>query len=67
MKLITLNLWGGRVTHKLGDFFKSNSADIWCFQEVFNANGDTGSIYFVSRSNEEIAAMALDIFKAVQP
>lgn len=44
MKLITLNLWGGRVTHKLGDFFKSNSADIWCFQEVFNANGDTGIV-----------------------
>jgi hypothetical protein len=39
----------------------------WLNGNMDNADGDTGSIYFVSRSNEEIAAMALDIFKAVQP
>ena len=36
MKLITLNLWGGRMGDKLPDFFRSHSdVDIWCFQEVF--------------------------------
>jgi hypothetical protein len=36
MKLTVLNLWGGRISNKLEEFFKSNSAiDIWCFQEVF--------------------------------
>ncbi len=37
MKLITLNIWGGRVSSALEPFFKKNSdADIFCFQEVFN-------------------------------
>ncbi|HYC83120.1 MAG TPA: endonuclease/exonuclease/phosphatase family protein [Candidatus Paceibacterota bacterium] len=37
MRLITLNIWGGRVSAKLGPFFKTySSTDIWCFQEVYN-------------------------------
>ncbi len=37
MKLVTLNIWGGRVGSRLPDFFaKYNDIDIWCFQEVFN-------------------------------
>jgi endonuclease/exonuclease/phosphatase family metal-dependent hydrolase len=36
MKLITLNIWGGRVHDKLEPFFKAHAdADIFCFQEVF--------------------------------
>ncbi len=36
MKLITLNLWGGRVKSTYKDFFtKYPSIDIWCFQEVY--------------------------------
>lgn len=38
MKLITLNIWGGRVFEPLMDFFKKHAAttDIFCLQEVFN-------------------------------
>jgi endonuclease/exonuclease/phosphatase family metal-dependent hydrolase len=42
MKLVTLNLWGGRVKEKYKDFFDTyQDIDIWCFQEVFkNKEGD---------------------------
>lgn len=37
MKLITLNAWGGHVEQPFFDFIKKNkSAEIWCFQEVYN-------------------------------
>jgi len=36
MKLITLNIWGGRVHDALAEFFtKHQDVDIFCFQEVF--------------------------------
>lgn len=38
MKLITLNIWGGKVFDPLMDFFKKHAedTDIFCLQEVFN-------------------------------
>lgn len=38
MKLICLNLWGGKIYHPLMDFIQKNSkdTDIFCFQEVFH-------------------------------
>lgn len=38
MKLITLNIWGGKVFGPLMDFFKKHAedTDIFCLQEVFN-------------------------------
>lgn len=46
MKLITLNIWGGRVGDKLPDFFrKYGDTDILCFQEVFRN--------FTNRSQDE--------------
>lgn len=41
MKLITLNIWGGRVKEALPPFFeKYNDVDVFCFQEVYkNADG----------------------------
>ncbi len=38
MKLITLNIWGGKVFNPLMDFFKKHAydTDIFCLQEVFN-------------------------------
>ena len=40
MKLITLNLWGGRVNKEFEKFFGNHShIDAWCFQEVFHMNG----------------------------
>lgn len=39
MKLITLNIWGGKVTNELIEFVKKHTGeiDIFCFQEVFNS------------------------------
>ncbi len=39
MKLITLNLWGGRIYGELSKFLKAkkNTVDIFCFQEVLSA------------------------------
>lgn len=38
MKLVTLNIWGGKVFEPLMDFFKKRAedTDIFCLQEVFN-------------------------------
>ena len=38
MKLITLNVWGGKVFEPLMDFFKKRAGDtdIFCLQEVFD-------------------------------
>ena len=38
MKLITLNIWGGKLFEPLMDFFKKHAkdTDIFCLQEVFN-------------------------------
>jgi endonuclease/exonuclease/phosphatase family metal-dependent hydrolase len=36
MKLVTLNLWGGRTSDRLPAFFCNHpEVDIWCFQEMF--------------------------------
>ena len=38
MKIITLNLWGGKIYDKLIEFLKSKQdVDIFCFQEVFDS------------------------------
>lgn len=37
MKLISLNLWGGRIKEPLFEFLASNQdVDIFCFQEIYN-------------------------------
>jgi len=43
MKLITLNIWGGKVYQDLVEFIKQQSkdTDIFCFQEVFNGSERT--------------------------
>lgn len=44
MRLISLNLWGGRAYGKLTEFLedKKKDVDIFCFQEVLDANSTTG-------------------------
>ncbi len=38
MKLLCLNVWGGKIHEPLLDFIKKHSdIDIFCFQEVFNS------------------------------
>ena len=54
MKLISLNIWGGRFYEPLINFLKdySNKVDIFCFQEVFNnAQGVTSKIQKDARLN----------------
>ncbi len=41
MKLITLNIWGGKLANPLLDFLDNyKDVDIFCFQEVFRSNED---------------------------
>ncbi len=41
MKLISLNIWAGKVFDPLMDFLKSNKdIDIFCFQEVYDTEAD---------------------------
>ncbi len=41
MKLITLNLWGGRIREPLFDFIKRyHDTDIFCFQEIYHHSPD---------------------------
>ncbi|MCL5442606.1 MAG: endonuclease/exonuclease/phosphatase family protein [Candidatus Marsarchaeota archaeon] len=44
MRLISLNVWGGRVYSKLAEFLerKKKEVDIFCFQEVLDANSKAG-------------------------
>ena len=41
MKLITLNMWGGRVGKPLSDFLEKHSdVDIFLFQEIYSSNNE---------------------------
>jgi endonuclease/exonuclease/phosphatase family metal-dependent hydrolase len=41
MKLITLNVWGGRILEPLKAFLKKHDeVDMWCFQEVYHEAPD---------------------------
>lgn len=59
MKLISLNIWGGRITEPLLDFLKqqSNEIDIFCLQEVFNEAATSRSVH---------ARSVMDIFSRIQ-
>src|SRR3972149_151097 len=45
MRLISLNLWGGRIWEPLAKFLRecSNNIDIFCFQEIYNEAKDSMS------------------------
>ncbi|EET89771.1 MAG: endonuclease/exonuclease/phosphatase family protein [Candidatus Micrarchaeales archaeon] len=45
MRIVSLNVWGGRVYSKLAEFLegKKTGVDIFCFQEVLDANSKTGN------------------------
>ncbi len=47
MKLISLNLWGGRLFKPLMDFIlaHANNTDLFCFQEMFDTNSDTSESF----------------------
>jgi endonuclease/exonuclease/phosphatase family metal-dependent hydrolase len=49
MKLITLNLWGGKLSDKFPDFFeKYKDVDIFCFQEIYKNAGERKENEFLS-------------------
>lgn len=43
MKLIQLNIWGGKLENQIQNFLKEQDADIVCLQEVFDYDGHGGS------------------------
>jgi endonuclease/exonuclease/phosphatase family metal-dependent hydrolase len=54
MKLITLNIWGGRIAEPLKDFFQQNSSvDIFCLQEVYTGQFMTSGEKRLNFSNIE--------------
>lgn len=62
MKLVTLNLWGGRVKSTYKDFFaKYPNIDIWCFQEVYKSVDEGG---YVNIDNYEIDSYLHDTLKS---
>jgi endonuclease/exonuclease/phosphatase family metal-dependent hydrolase len=55
MKLITLNVWGGRIIKPLNNFLdtQADKIDIFCFQEVFRgAEGEDVSEAFTDSGND---------------
>lgn len=57
MKIVDLNIWGGRVFEPLLSFLKHNSdVDVFCFQEVFD-NGQT--------QRPPMAGSHMDIFNQI--
>lgn len=45
MKLITANIWGGRIVYKLPEFLQNESPDIVWLQEVNDVPGDMGGVF----------------------
>ena len=64
MKLITLNLWQGRLKNNFPNFITSQQADIICLQEVWSANFDLPTLdTFHSRQRiEETSGLEFSYF-----
>ncbi len=45
MKLIQLNIWGGRLGPKLSDFIEAQDPDIVCLQEAIDLPGGRGALF----------------------
>lgn len=45
MKLIQLNIWGGKLNHQVPDFLKRQKPDIVCMQEVHDLKGPSGAVF----------------------
>ncbi|MBI2595970.1 endonuclease/exonuclease/phosphatase family protein [Candidatus Daviesbacteria bacterium] len=70
MKLLSLNVWGGTDFAPLMDYLQKQiaSADIFCFQEVFD-NNEHVSVTHGARANlwEELSNLFLDFHKFYYP
>lgn len=57
MKLIQLNIWGGRIDYPLKDFLSNEKPDILCLQEAINLKEDRGVLFTsVNEMREAIEA-----------
>ncbi len=66
MKIITLNLWGGKIKKELFDFIEKSTADVFCFQEVFNSLSDKSlALKFINQS--EVAGDLFQNIKKLRP
>lgn len=67
MKLITLNLWGGKVYHPLLQFIESYASDIdiFCFQEVLF--GSEPRFTPINKARENIFQEILQLLKDFEP
>ena len=45
MKLVQLNVWGGRLDHPLKDFLKTENPDILCLQEAIDLDKGRGALF----------------------
>src|SRR3989338_56760 len=65
MKLITLNIWGGKVFEPLMDFFKKHQedTDIFCLQEVFNNPPQIKSRVQTKSAKEDIYKDIAEVLK----
>jgi len=45
MKLIQLNIWGGKLEYQIPDFLNQEKPDIVCMQEVQDLRGPSGAIF----------------------
>jgi endonuclease/exonuclease/phosphatase family metal-dependent hydrolase len=63
MKVIQLNIWGGKLDHSIISFLNHEQADIVCLQEVNELEGKTGGMFaplssIKERTGYEYAFMA---------
>jgi exonuclease III len=59
MKIITLNMWGGRVYEPLKEFIlKNQDVDVFCFQEVYHCVED--------KDSEFVSEIAAELFKDLE-
>ncbi len=59
MKLITLNIWGGRIREPLLDFIrKHQEVDVFCFQEIYH--------HAPSKMSNDTYEASLDIYTDLQ-
>ena len=45
IKVLTLNIWGGKFIEKVVDFIRKENPDVALFQEVYNGTGNLDSKY----------------------
>jgi endonuclease/exonuclease/phosphatase family metal-dependent hydrolase len=45
MKLIQLNIWGGKLQHQIPKFLSEEEPDIVCMQEVHDLKGPSGAVF----------------------